>query len=256
MDFNKIFYKGKYLIRLDDASHYMNLKKWNRLEAILDEYNIKPIVAVIPENLDNKLKRSSYNYKFWEIIKKWENKGWIIAAHGLNHKFHIVNKKSLYYPFYNFTEFGGLSLDVQRDKIHKSIQIFKLNNILPKVWISPAHTFDKNTLIALEEETSIKIISDGISFYPFYENNFHFIPQQLWSIKRKFFGYWTVCLHPNNMTDKDLKSFEYKLKKKVINQNIISLDEINLKKNKKTFFDKFLHYSFWIKYNLKMFFNK
>ncbi len=62
-----------------------------------------------------------------------------------------------------------------------------------------------------------------------------------------------MCLHPDNMSDKDLRSFEIKLKEKVINQNIISLDEINLKKNKKTFFDHFLHYSFWTKYNLKMF---
>lgn len=35
------------------------------------------------------------------------------------------------------------------------------HGIDPTVWIAPAHSFDKNTLIALKLETNIRIISDG-----------------------------------------------------------------------------------------------
>ena len=44
-----------YLIRLDDASEYMDLDKWSRMEELLDKYNIKPIFGIIPDNQDPKL---------------------------------------------------------------------------------------------------------------------------------------------------------------------------------------------------------
>ena len=33
-----LFNKPKYIIRLDDASHFSNLQKWNKIEKILDKY--------------------------------------------------------------------------------------------------------------------------------------------------------------------------------------------------------------------------
>ncbi len=46
---------SKYLIRLDDASHYSNEEKWDRIESILIKFQIKPIVAVIPNNKDKNI---------------------------------------------------------------------------------------------------------------------------------------------------------------------------------------------------------
>lgn len=40
---------GKYILRLDDAAERMDIVKWNRMEVLLDKYNIKPLVGVIPK---------------------------------------------------------------------------------------------------------------------------------------------------------------------------------------------------------------
>ena len=80
------FWKPKYLIRLDDASHFSNLEKWNKVEYILNRYNVKPLVAVIPNNMDNNLMYSTINKNFWNMIKEWQIKGWEIAMHGYNQR--------------------------------------------------------------------------------------------------------------------------------------------------------------------------
>ena len=73
--------KASYIIRLDDASNFSNLSKWNMIENILDKNNILPTVAIIPDNEDIALKYSEFNSKFWEKVKNWETKGWTIAMH-------------------------------------------------------------------------------------------------------------------------------------------------------------------------------
>ena len=40
------------LIRIDDISSHMNWKLMNKSEALFDEYNIKPLLGVIPNNKD------------------------------------------------------------------------------------------------------------------------------------------------------------------------------------------------------------
>ena len=40
---------SQYILRLDDASDYMDVKKWQRMEELLDRYGIKPLVGVIPD---------------------------------------------------------------------------------------------------------------------------------------------------------------------------------------------------------------
>ena len=52
-----------YLIRLDDASEYMDLEKWTRISNLLDKYGIKPIFGIIPNNRDDTL-ISKYRYNF------------------------------------------------------------------------------------------------------------------------------------------------------------------------------------------------
>ena len=90
----KTFTKSNYLIRLDDASHFSDLEKWFLLEKIFDKNNIKPLVAVIPDNKDPNLKYSHYNRAFWDQVKKWEQKGWSVAMHGYTHEFHKVKRSN------------------------------------------------------------------------------------------------------------------------------------------------------------------
>ena len=44
-----------YLIRLDDATKYWYKENWNKIAAILNKRNIKPIFAIIPNVEDPKL---------------------------------------------------------------------------------------------------------------------------------------------------------------------------------------------------------
>ena len=246
------FFKPKYLIRLDDASHFSNIEKWRKVVNILNLYNVKPMVAVIPNNMDNNIKYSFFNENFWSMVKKWQIKGWTIAMHGYNHVYHKCNRLNLIFPFYNRSEFAGLSLEVQLDKLKKSSKIFTQNDIKPEVWIAPSHSFDQITLKALNKATDINIISDGISYSNYYYKGFHFIPQQLWNFKNKFFGLWTICLHPDTMNDNEINELELFLKDKTSKDQIIGLENINFKEKGKDFLGRIFSAFFWTKYNIKI----
>ena len=93
--------KARYLVRLDDACPTQNKEKWEKIEHILDANEIRPIVALIPQNRDEELEVSESNQIFfWEEVHKWKQKNWDIAQHGYQHKFHQVKKTSLILPFH------------------------------------------------------------------------------------------------------------------------------------------------------------
>ena len=75
----------KYLIRLDDACEKMDISKWNRIEDIFDKYNVKPLVGIIPCCEDPLMGAYKFNNSFWELVRRWVDKGWIMALHGCNH---------------------------------------------------------------------------------------------------------------------------------------------------------------------------
>ncbi len=246
-----MIFSPKYLIRLDDASHYLDNNKWNIIEKILIKYNVKPIVAVTPNNMDKNIQYSAFNENFWEKVHKWQKLNWTIAMHGYNHVYHNCQRFKLKFPFYNRSEFGGLSLKEQIEKIKKANDIFISNGIKPKLWVAPSHTFDLKTLKALEQVTDIRVISDGIAYSSFFENGFNYIPQQLWDFKNKFFGTWTICLHPDTITKNELRNLQLFLKNKSRKNQIIGFNNINLNKRRLNFFDKIYSTQFWIKYNFK-----
>jgi hypothetical protein len=226
---------AKYLIRLDDASHNMNLHNWEKISNILYFYNIKPIVAVVPNNQDSKI---SYNILdnayFWGLIKYWEKKDWTIAMHGYNHIMDSCNKKDNLIPLYNRSEFSALSNLEQEKKIISSIEIFKQNKINPTCFVAPAHAFNKATLAALAKHTQIRLISDGFAMGLFKYLNFYWIPQQTWSFKKRLIGDWTICLHPNTMTNEDFENLESFIS---INNKYMT----DVKKMKKSFFFNWLN---------------
>ena len=158
-----IVLNSKYIIRLDDACHQMPLEKWEIFEAFFEKKNIKPIVGVVPLNKDKSL-GSQFNENFWQLIKKWENKGWSIAMHGLHHQFHKIKPKNSFFNFGNKSEFVGKSVDNQIEIVQKSIQCFKENNIEPKIFMAPSHTFD---LLLMG---SVFVLSKKITLHSFHSN--------------------------------------------------------------------------------------
>lgn len=233
-------FKTYFLIRLDDACPTMDAKKWSRMESILDQYGIQPMVGIIPHNEDPEQKIDPENANFWEKVKEWDNKGWTLAMHGYNHCYSSDGGLMGLNPVWSRTEFAGMTLEAQRKKIQSGVSIMRKHGINPAFFFAPSHTFDLNTLIALKEESDIRIISDTIARKPYKEHGFVFIPQQSGHpICLPFGGYLTICYHPNTMNDQDFERLDSFLKNNL--DLCLSFNQLPLSKVKgKGLVDKFL----------------
>jgi len=217
---------AKYILRLDDACPTMDRNKWQKIEEICDKYDIKPIVAVIPNNKDKEMMVSNYDESFWDKVRNWQKKGWYIAMHGYDHVY--VTKESGFLPFNKQSEFAGLNYEEQAEKIKKGWEVFQKEGIKTKIWVAPSHTFDVNTLRAIKEFTNIEIISDGIGLFPFKRYGFKWLPQQIWKFRKMPFGIWTGCFHPNNMNEDDIKNLEEFIRNN--KKNFIHIEDLKFKK--------------------------
>lgn len=192
----------RYIIRLDDASEYMDLKKWKQMEMLLDKYRVKPIFGIIPENKDTFLiSKYEKNNQFWTLAESWIDKGWIPAMHGFEHRY--VTKTGGMNPVNMASEFAGLTYEEQATKIHKGWKILIEHSIIPEIFFAPSHTFDEKTLAAIHHETPIRIISDTIAWDIYKKGDFFFIPQQSGIVRNLPFKTVTFCYHPNVMEDED-----------------------------------------------------
>ncbi len=234
---------AQYLLRMDDACPTMGHRKWQMFEDLFDGLGIKPLVAVVPDNRDPELQRDPPDALFWEKVRSWQAKGWTIAMHGYQHRMHATKSK-LVLPFYERSEFAGLSYEAQAAKIRKSWSLFVAERVEPTAWIAPAHCFDRLTLKAIHNETSIRIVSDGIARDQYFEDGFFWLPQQLWSFAEKSSGLWTVCLHPNTMTEEGFAALRTELEERYISR-VTSVDKLALHKRSKSLGDWLYDAYFW-----------
>lgn len=196
-----------YMIRIDDASEYMDVEKWNVFEELLDKYEIKPIVGIIPNNQDVDLvSKYQIDSKFWNKARAWQSKKWTIGLHGYTHA-NLSNSGGIN-PVNYQSEFAGVRLEEQKKKIANGIRIFKENGLNPDVFFAPSHTFDINTLEALRVESDIRVVSDTVANNIFKMGEFYFIPQQSGHVRKLPFKVITFCYHPNNMNEKDYNKLE------------------------------------------------
>jgi predicted deacetylase len=194
---------ARYLIRFDDICPTMNWIIWNQIEAILIEADIKPILAVVPDNQDSKLMLEQPNPFFWEKVRYWQSLGWTIGLHGYQHSY--VTTDSGIIGINNRSEFAGLPLAEQERKLVKALQIFKRENVTPNLWIAPAHSFDKATVKILHKY-GIRCISDGYFLLPHVDTQgVMWLPQQLWRFKGRPCGLWTVCFHHNGWNTSEIE---------------------------------------------------
>lgn len=241
--------RTRYIIRLDDACPTMNHEKWERMEMLLDKYGIQPMVGVIPHNEDSKQIIDSEDNEFWNKVKVWKDKNWAIALHGYNHVY--STKEGGMNPFWHKSEFAGHPLEIQKEKIRNGVAIMRNHGINPKYFFAPSHTFDENTLIALKEESEIRIISDTIALKPYKRAGFVFVPQQSGHpVSFPFGGYLTICYHPNTMNDKAFADFISFLNNKAT--DVLSFDQLDLVNvGKKSVLDKLLSFIYFAKRKFK-----
>ncbi len=228
-------FMSKYIVRLDDACERRDQAKWNRIENLLDAYEIKPLVGVIPHCQDPMMEAYEFDNAFWQRVNQWASKGWEIALHGYTHVY--GTKDGGINPVNARSEFAGESLDVQMKKIESGMDVFRAHGIEPKVFFAPSHTFDDNTIAALKAKSTIRFISDTIANKPYSKDDMIFVPQQSGRVRRLPFSVVTFCYHPNTMTEKlfaDLEQFIRKNKKKFISFPMIET------KRKKTILDLLL----------------
>ena len=233
----------KYLLRLDDACPTMDADRWQRVEAILDTACIKPMVGITPCNRDPDLDIDEADPHFWEKAKSWEEKGWRIALHGYDHVY--ISDVAGLNPLWKRSEFAGLPIDVQREKIRAGVKVLREHGINPKYFFAPSHTFDENTLEALRLESDIRIISDTIATKPYKYKDFVFIPQVGGHCSEmKIHGIWTFCLHPNTMTDEAFLRTEQFLKDH--RDKFISFDQLDLENlGKKDMLSRILSWAYF-----------
>lgn len=185
--------KSCYLLRIDDVCETMKHSSFERIRIACEKYSITPILGIVPDNKDPNLCVDEPSRDFWQGMKRLVDMGWIIAQHGYQH-IYIKGK----------TEFAGLPYDEQREKIIRGRAILQQKLGKAPVWfMAPAHSIDSTTCKALQD-AAFTHITDGIALYPYTADGLTWVPQQLWRPIPMPFGLWTICLHPNTMSDEEI----------------------------------------------------
>ena len=194
-----------YLVRFDDVCPTMNWEMWFRIEEVLLDHKIKPLLAVIPDNQDESLRMAPSRSSFWQEVRKWQARGWTIGLHGYQHRF--VTQQAGIVGIQHRSEFAGLPRSEQEEKLMRAVEVFRSNGVHPEVWIAPAHSFDWST-IAILQKLGVTTISDGLAIAPHTDScGVLWVPQQLWKFRWRPFGVWTVCYHHNRWTESHLAQF-------------------------------------------------
>lgn len=215
------------------------------MEEILNKYDIRPMVGIIPQNEDPQQLIDPIDSSFWEKVSEWQNKGWTMAVHGYNHVYKTFIGGGIN-PMWKRSEFNGVPLEEQKDMIRNGVAIMRRNGINPNYFFAPSHTFDENTLIALREESDIRIISDTIGRYPYKDGDFWYLPQIAGHcVDMPVKGVYTFCFHPNTMTDTGFENMKAFLAQN--HSRFISFDQIDLSSyGRKKLFDRFISWLFFI----------
>jgi predicted deacetylase len=199
-------YPAQYLLRFDDLCPTMPQKPWQRFLPLIEEFYLRPILAVVPANADPELAASGMdsgpNPEFWSAMRQLQHAGAEIGLHGYRHLCES-NGRTLVGAVRR-SEFAGVPETMQRTWIRAGLDILRSHRLNPRIFVAPRHGFDTRTLCALRAE-GIKILSDGFARVPFRRGGLIWIPQQLWAPRERSSGFWTICVHPATASDGEVE---------------------------------------------------
>ena len=212
----------KTAVRLDDVTSRMDYERFNRIRQILDRAGIRPLIGVVPFLKDENLMKEEENADFPKLLKELEQQGWQIALHGYNHLY--TEKKAGIFPLNGFSEFAGVPYERQNRMVAEGKEKLENLGVKPVAFMAPGHSFDKNTLRALEEN-GITRLTDGFGKSPYIRGKITFYPisKKRSECVSKKPGYSTYVIHADTMSDSEMDAFE-----KLISNNrdcFISFDE-------------------------------
>lgn len=98
----------KIAIRMDDITPAMDWERFGAFRALMDEYGVKPLIGVVPDNQDENLNRSREREDFWELVKELKESGWTVALHGYRHVY--TEKKGSIFPILGAITQGATGL--------------------------------------------------------------------------------------------------------------------------------------------------
>lgn len=199
----------KIAVRLDDITPDMNWEAFLKFKELLDRYQVKPLIGVVPDNKDENLKGSNKDRPedFWAYIAKLQKSGWVIAMHGYQHIY--TTGKGGIFPLNNFSEFAGISYEKQRQMLEAGKELLRQKGIETDLFMAPAHSYDQNTLRALRD-TGFHALTDGFGSCPYryQELTFYPISFRTSSTLQKKKGYSTMVVHAATNTKQDLERYE------------------------------------------------
>jgi predicted deacetylase len=234
--------KSKYtglLIRIDDVAENMNWSLMNKCEILFDQYNIKPLLGVIPANEDSELFAYEKNNDFWNKVRSWQKKGWEISMHGFSHVYDQETNKKDYFNYGGRSEFYGHDYLTQFSRIKKGLEKFEDRQIKIRSFFAPNHTYDENTFAALKK-SGIKYVIDGYGLIPYTKYGLSFIPQLFYKEILLPFGIQSTQIHLNYWDDKNYSHFENFIIKNI---NKIINFETCIQKINNNFFSKIINFS-------------
>lgn len=204
----------KIAVRLDDITPDMDWQRFLKFKALLDQYQVKPLIGIVPDNRDESLKGSMEGAPkdFFAYVKELEDSGWSVAMHGFRHIY--TTKKGGIFPLNNFSEFAGLPFEKQKDMLAEGKRLLEEKGIRTDLFMAPAHSYDNNTLKALKE-TGFCRITDGFGRRPYRWKGLVFYPisflfgktlRQKNSKSRE--SYSTLVVHTGTIKEEELARYE------------------------------------------------
>ncbi|MGN0377052.1 MAG: DUF2334 domain-containing protein [Suilimivivens sp.] len=199
----------KIAVRLDDITPDMDWQRFLSFKALLDKYQVKPLIGIVPDNKDENLKGQCKGAPedFWEYVKGLKREGWCIALHGYKHLY--TTNRSGIFPLNNFSEFAGIPYEKQKEMLAEGKRIFSEKGIETDIFMAPAHSYDNNTLKALAENGFSKL-TDGFGDRPYLWKGLTFYPISFKLSKtfKKAKGFSTMVVHTGTMKEEELKRYE------------------------------------------------
>lgn len=198
---------SKIAIRFDDITEDMDWNKFRRMESLLERYQVKPLLGLVPENHDPNLQKGGAHPDFSSQLQVWQKRGYSFAVHGMNHIY--TTKAAGLFPLNAFSEFAGVSYEKQKEMLQRGKSLLEAKGIVTDIFMAPGHSFDKNTLKALKE-VGFRYVTDGFGTVPYMRSGLIFLPiafRKGKDVARKD-GYTTVVFHTNSMTETDFVAAE------------------------------------------------
>ena len=201
----------KITIRMDDITPDMDWAKFNRFLALMEQYGVKALLGIVPRSRDELLHITAEDKEeeFWNLVRQLEQQGHILAMHGCYHVY--TTKKGGLFPLNHLSEFAGVSQKEQNAMIGEGRRLLDAHGIHPRIFMAPAHSYDRNTLKALCAH-GFTAVTDGFGSAPYHQWGLDFYPisfNRSGSLKSGAAeAMTTFVVHVNTMTQEEYAFYE------------------------------------------------